>query len=67
MRSPIILKKKIDFALKIANLEEFLNSLNDKANTLIGQTTKADLRSTKKIHIARCFYRLNNEKFNHLG
>ncbi len=56
-------KNKLDFALKIANLEEFLNSLNDKANTLIGSNNKSlSGGQQKKIHIARCFYRLNNEK-----
>ena len=56
-------KNKLDFALKIANLEEFINSLKDKANTLIGSNNKSlSGGQQKKIHIARCFYRLNNEK-----
>ena len=55
-------KNKLDFALKIANLEEFINSLKDKANTLIGSNNKSLSEVNKKIHIARCFYRLNNEK-----
>ena len=56
-------KNKLDFALKIANLDEILNSLNDKANTLIGSNNKSlSGGQQKKIHIARCFYRLNNEK-----
>lgn len=56
-------KNKLDFALRISNLDDFLNNLKDKVNTLIGSNNKSlSGGQQKKVHIARCFYRFNNNK-----
>jgi len=56
-------KEKLDYAIKIANLGDFLDNLKDKKNTLIGSNNKSlSGGQQKKIHIARCFYRFNIKK-----
>jgi len=56
-------KDKFDFAIKIANLGEFLDNLIEKKETLIGSNNKSlSGGQQKKVHIARCFYRFNNKK-----
>lgn len=53
----------LDFAIKIANLGDFLNILKDNKNTMIGANNKSlSGGQQKKIHIARCFYRFNSKK-----
>jgi ABC-type bacteriocin/lantibiotic exporter with double-glycine peptidase domain len=55
--------KKFENALEISNLKNFLDKLENKDQTQIGSNNKnLSGGQQKKIHIARCFYQLNDEK-----
>jgi ABC-type bacteriocin/lantibiotic exporter with double-glycine peptidase domain len=56
-------KNKFDFAIKISNLGKFLDNLLEKKETIIGSNNKnLSGGQQKKVHIARCFYRFNENK-----
>ena len=59
----MIMKKKYEFAIKVSNLSGFLDSLENKENTVIGANNKnLSGGQQKKVHIARCFYQMNDKK-----
>ena len=56
-------EKKYEFAIKISNLARFLDSLENRENTVIGANNKnLSGGQQKKVHIARCFYQMNDKK-----